>query len=152
METVIEVNKDSYYLALRRTQQTIRKQEQSWETWLVFFPKTMAKQKNNLAAKVKEEQSLRSSLPALSRQILELAKTRSEITITEIEDSTGANRNTIKVHLKKLAEHHYLVQLGKGRGARYTMKLPAGSRPGADHIISCPAYVPALLLRRHSAR
>src|SRR3984893_5756704 len=41
METVIEQNKDSYYLALRRTQQTIRKEDQSWEPWLVFFLKTM---------------------------------------------------------------------------------------------------------------
>jgi len=122
METIIEANKDSYYLALRRTQQTIRKEEQSWEPWLVFFFKTMVKQKDNLAAKVKDEQALRSALPALSRQILELAKTRGEITITEIEDSTGANRNTIKVHLKKLAEQHYLVQLGKGRGVRYAVK------------------------------
>jgi Fic family protein len=122
METIIEVNKDNYYAALRRTQQTIRKEEQSWEPWLVFFLRTLAKQKDNLAAKVKDEQALRSSLPALSRQILELAKTRGEITITEIEDSTGANRNTIKVHLKKLAEQHYLVQLGKGRGVRYTIK------------------------------
>jgi Fic family protein len=122
METVIEANKDSYYLALRRTQQTIRKEEQSWDPWLVFFLRTMAKQKDNLAAKVKDEQALRSSLPALSRQILELAKTRGEITITETEDSTGANRNTIKVHLKKLAEQRYLVQLGKGRGARYAIK------------------------------
>ena len=103
-------------------QQSIRKEEQNWEPWLVFFLKTMVKQKDNLAAKVKEEQALRASLPALSRQILELAKTRGEITITEIEDSTGANRNTIKVHLKKLAEQHYLVQLGKGRGARYAVK------------------------------
>jgi Fic family protein len=122
METVIEANKDSYYLALRRTPQSIRKEEQSWEPWLVFFFKTMVKQKDNLAAKVKDEQTLRSSLPALSRQILELAKTRGEITITEIENSTGANRNTIKVHLKKLAEQHYLVQLGKGRGVRYAVK------------------------------
>jgi Fic family protein len=122
MEGVIEQNKDSYYLALRRTQQTIRKQEQSWEAWLVFFLKTMAKQKDNLAAKVKEEQALRSSLPALSRQILEMAKTRGEITVKEIEDTTGANRNTIKVHVKKLAEQHYLLQVGKGRGARYTIK------------------------------
>src|SRR3984893_12214049 len=122
METVIEANKDSYYVALRRTQQTIRKEQQSWEPWLVFFLRTMAKQKDNLAAKEKDEQAPRSSLPALSRQILELAKTRGEITITEIEDSTGANRNTIKVHLKKLAEQHYLAQLGKGRGVRYTMK------------------------------
>ena len=122
METIVEANKDSYYLALRRTQQTIRKEQQSWEPWLVFFLRTMAKQKDNLAAKVKDEQALRSSLPALSRQILELAKTRGEITITEIEDSTGANRNTIKVHLKKLAERHYLAQLGKGRGVLYTIK------------------------------
>src|SRR6202034_1190284 len=96
MEGVVEQNKDSYYLALRRTQQTIRKEEQNWEAWLVFFLKTMAKQKDNLAAKVKEEQALRSSLAALSRQILELAKTRGEVTVKEIEDSTGANRNTIK--------------------------------------------------------
>jgi Fic family protein len=122
MEGVIEQNKDSYYLALRRTQQTIRKEKQNWEAWLVFFLKTMAKQKDNLAAKVKEEQALRAALPALSRQILELAKTRDEIAVKEIEDVTGANRNTIKVHLKKLTEQHYLAQVGNGRGARYTMK------------------------------
>jgi Fic family protein len=69
-----------------------------------------------------EEQALRSSLAALSRQILELAKTRGEVTVKEIEDSTGANRNTIKVHVKKLAEQQYLRQVGQGRGARYTIK------------------------------
>jgi Fic family protein len=122
MERVIEQNRDSYYLALRRIQQTIRKQKQNGEAWLVFFLKMMAKQKDNLAAKVKEEQALRSSLPALSRQILELAKSRGEVSVREIEDSTGANRNTIKVHVKKLAELHYLRQVGKGRGARYTIK------------------------------
>jgi hypothetical protein len=121
-ESVIEANKDNYYLALRRTQQTIRKGKQNWEYWLVFFLRTMVKQKNNLAAKVKEEQALRSSLPALSRQILELAKTRGEITAKEIEESTGANRNTVKAHLRKLASDNYLAQVGKGRGARYTPK------------------------------
>jgi len=77
---------------------------------------------NNLAAKVKEEQALRSPLPRLSRQILELAPTRGEITVKEIEESTGANRNTIKVHLRNLASDSYLAQVGKGRGAGYTLK------------------------------
>jgi Fic family protein len=122
MEGIVEANKDNYYLALRRTQETIRKEKQNWEYWLVFFLKTMARQKDKLAAKVKEEQALRSSLKALSRQILELAKTRDEITVKEIEDSTGANRNTIKVHVKKLAADYYLMQVGKGRGARYILK------------------------------
>jgi Fic family protein len=49
-------------------------------------------------------------------------KTRGEITVKEIEESTGADRNTITVHVKKLAEQHYLAQVGKGRGARYTIK------------------------------
>src|ERR1700757_1646322 len=122
MESIIERNKDSSYVALRRTQQTIGKEEQNWEPWLVFFLKTMAKQKDNLAEKVKVEQALRASLPALSRQILELVKTRGEITVKEIEESTGANRNTIKVHVKKLADQQYLQQLGQGRGARYMIK------------------------------
>ena len=41
-----------------------------------------------------------------------------ESKIKEIEESTGANRNTIKVHVKTLAEQHYLMPVGKGRGAR----------------------------------
>ena len=49
-------------------------------------------------------------------------KTRGEITVKEIEGSTGANRNTIKVHVKNLAEQHYLRQVGQGRGARYMIK------------------------------
>ena len=85
MESIVERNKDTYYLALRRTQQAIRKKEQNWEPWLAFFLRTMAKQKDNLAEKVKEEQTLRAALPALSRQILELMKTRGEITVKEIE-------------------------------------------------------------------
>jgi hypothetical protein len=39
----------------------------------------------------------------------------------KIENTTDANRNTIKVHVKKLAEQRYLVQAGKGRGVRYTI-------------------------------
>jgi Fic family protein len=58
MESIIETNKDSYYLALQRTQQKIYTSEQNWEPWLVFFLKTMVKQRDNLAYKIKQEQSL----------------------------------------------------------------------------------------------
>jgi Fic family protein len=109
---LIESNKDNYYLALRRTQQTIRKEEEIWEPWIVFFLRTMVSRRTTWPQTVKDEQSLRASLPALSRQILELAKARGEITVKEIEDGTGANRNTIKAHLKKLAGEAYLAQVG----------------------------------------
>src|SRR6187551_2757313 len=70
-----------------------------------------------LATKIQEEQYL----PALSRQIIELARIHGEISVKEIQDSIGANRNTIKAHLKKLTELHYLKRLGKGRGVRYVI-------------------------------
>ncbi|MEM7588985.1 MAG: DUF977 family protein [Myxococcota bacterium] len=119
METVIEANKENYYLALRRTQRTIRTDNQNWEPWIFFFLKSMVKQKNNLATKVKAEQVLKASLPALSRRIIDLVQERGEMTVREIEEVTGANRNTIKVHLRKLTEQEYLMPRGKGRGARY---------------------------------
>lgn len=83
------------------------------EPCFVCFLRTMAKQKDKLAAKVKEEQTLRAPLPTLSREILDLVKARGEITVKAIEDSTGASLNAIKFHLKMLAEQHYLTQVGK---------------------------------------
>ncbi len=37
LETVIEDNKDSYYLALRRTQQSLKIEKPDWNAWLLFF-------------------------------------------------------------------------------------------------------------------
>jgi hypothetical protein len=36
--------------------------------------------------------------------------------------ATGANRNTIKAHLKNLADRHCLTPIGKGRGSRNTIE------------------------------
>jgi len=33
----MEQSKDTYYLALRQTQQTIRMDSPYWQTWLIFF-------------------------------------------------------------------------------------------------------------------
>jgi len=122
METIIEANKENYYLALRRTQQTLRTESQNWGAWLTYFLKSMVKQKDNLLLKMKVERHLRAALPALSRSIIELANARGEVSVREVEDATHANRNTIKAHLKRLVEQEYLIAVGKGRGARYTVR------------------------------
>ena len=122
METVIEANKENYYLSLRRTQQTIRSDKQNWEPWVIFFFNTMVKLKNNLAFKIDGERQLRENLPALSRSIMRMASTDEEVTVRDLEAATGANRNTIKAHLKKLVAQEYLIAVGKGRGARHEIK------------------------------
>lgn len=77
---MIEVNKENYYLALRRTQQTIQSDKQNWEPWVAFILKTMVKQKDKLAFKIDDEHQLRENLPALSRSIMQLSITNEEVT------------------------------------------------------------------------
>jgi Uncharacterized conserved protein len=37
LESIIELNKESYYLALRQTQGSIRSEQPNWQPWLTFF-------------------------------------------------------------------------------------------------------------------
>jgi len=52
LESVIEQNKEAYYLALRQTQGTIRTESPDWQPWLVFFLRSLAEQVRRLEMKV----------------------------------------------------------------------------------------------------
>jgi predicted HTH transcriptional regulator len=119
MESVVERNKDAYYLALRRTQVTIRIGDPDWQPWLEFFLRTLQHQKVRLEKKIERERLVLGDLPELSVQILELARERGRITVAEATTLTGANRNTIKDHLSALTRARHLERHGKGRGTWY---------------------------------
>ena len=50
LESVIERNKDGYYLALRRTQGTLESDEPDWIPWLRFFLASLKAQKERLGS------------------------------------------------------------------------------------------------------
>src|SRR5471032_1843171 len=52
LESVIEQNKERYYLALRQTQTTIRTAAPNWEPWLLFFLSALHQQMRRLAKKM----------------------------------------------------------------------------------------------------
>ena len=52
LEAVVEENKESYYLALRRTQITLNNDAPDWVPWLTFFLRSLKKQKERLEAKI----------------------------------------------------------------------------------------------------
>jgi Fic family protein len=124
LESVVEKNKDGYYLALRTTQGTLDTDAPDLSPWLLFFLDCLKKQKDNLAIKIERENVMR-QLPALSTRILEIVKEHGEAAISDIHLLTGANRNTIKVRLRELVADGYLRMEGKGKGTRYLM----GDRP-----------------------
>jgi Fic family protein len=119
LESVIEQSKDAYYLALRRTQGTIRTETPDWQPWLLFFLRSLQQQKARLEKKIERERLILGDLPELSVQLLELCRERGHITVAEAAKATSANRSTIKDHLKALTRAGHIAQRGAGRGAWY---------------------------------
>jgi Fic family protein len=121
LESFIEQSKDAYYLALRRTQQTVRTTEPNWQPWVSFFLRSLQQQKAHLEKKIEQERLILGDLPELSVQILELCRHRGRVTVAEVVKVTGANRNTIKDHLKALTRVGHLTRHGAGRGSWYDL-------------------------------
>lgn len=122
LESVIELNKEAYYLALRQTQGTIRTEAPNWNSWLVFFLRSLAEQVRRLEKKVEREKLVLATLPKLSLQIVEFAKAHGRVTVGDAVRLTGVSRNTLKLHFRKLTEAGQLEQLGSGRGVWYHLK------------------------------
>lgn len=121
LESVIETNKENYYLALRRTQVTLNNESPEWQHWLVFFLRSLKKQKDNLLKKIERERYFLEAMPALSADIIELAKERGRITTSEVVMATKANRATVRKRLEALVRSQLLQQHGKGKGTWYSL-------------------------------
>lgn len=121
LESIIEHSKEAYYLALRRTQATIRKDAPDWQPWVTYFLNALKQQKDRLEKKIERERILIGDLPALSMQILELCRERGRVTVAEVSKLTNVSRNTVKNHLAALTEKGHLVRHGAGRGTWYTL-------------------------------
>ncbi|MDO8643925.1 MAG: DUF977 family protein [bacterium] len=123
LESLIEQNKDAYYLSLRQTQGTIQTSKPNWQPWIIYFLKILRQQKIRLEKKMAREKILVDSLPTLSVKIIEIAREHERVTVSTAVKVTGANRNTIKDHFKALVNKGHLVRHGAGRGVWYSLGL-----------------------------
>ena len=127
LESIVEHNKDSYYLALRRTQGTLDSDAPDWEPWLLFFLRSLKRQKDRLAAKIARAPSWEDLRPdALA--ILEQARAAGRITTGQAEKLTGAPRPTVKARLGELVKRGLLTRRGQGRGAWYGLPPSHGEQ------------------------
>jgi len=120
LEAVIENSKEAYYLALNKSQRTLKENEPDWQPWIEYFLKALQQQKQKLEAKLEKERLLFIKMPDVSTRILDLVRSRGQITIGEIVSFTNLNRNTIKKHLQSLVLDRHLIKHGEKKEARYT--------------------------------
>lgn len=122
LEAVIEDNKEGYYRALRQTQTTLNNAKPNYESWLIFFLKSLQKQKIRLEYKLKEKDiNLNSNdLTELETKILEYFEQNERGTNIKLIEFTNANRNTLKKALSSLVDKKFLTMHSKGRGSWYS--------------------------------
>lgn len=121
LESVIENSKESYYLALRQTQTSIRTDSPDWHPWLPFFLRALHQQMKRLERKMEQEHIVMAALPELSLKILDYAREHGRVTVKDMVILTGASRNTLKEHFRKLVANGQLTMQGKGRGIWYSL-------------------------------
>jgi Fic family protein len=121
LESIVEKSKESYYLALRQTQGTIRSENPNWQPWILFFLRSLHQQVKILSKKVEREKIVLACLPELSVQILEQARGHGRVTIGDMIKLTGISRNTLKEHFRTLIDKGHLEMHGSGRGVWYSV-------------------------------
>ena len=101
---------------------TFRSESPEYEPWILFFLNALETQKEVLTQKI-EKEKIFIKLSRLSQQILDLVKDHGELSISEIESITKANRNTLKKKLSELVKNKYLLTRGRGKGTRYVIGI-----------------------------
>src|SRR5690606_10217628 len=99
---------------------TLRTDKPDWEAWLLFFLRSLIKQKDALIRKIDlTPSSATGDLHPLAREILALLPDHETLTLRELVRLTGGKSSTLKLRIKELIECGHLIPKGKGRGAYY---------------------------------
>ena len=113
---------EGYYRALRRTQTTLTAKKPDWEAWLMFFLRSLVKQKDALAKKIAIEDTHATDLHPLAKKILTHFADHETLTLGQLVKLTKGKPSTLKLRLKELVQHGHLLPKGQGRGAHYVRK------------------------------
>jgi len=122
VESIIEKNKEGYYRALRRTQNTLKSEKPNYDDWLSFFLMTLLKQKRHLEVKIKSDVQTKVSnnISLTEQKILSLFENSANLTSPEISERLNLNLETAKKAVKSLVLKKYLVKNGSTKGAWYS--------------------------------
>jgi Fic family protein len=121
LEQIIEGTIAFHDAALLKTQQTLNSPLPDWGAWLLFFLRSLVRQKDQLVARMEASEKVIPELTELASRVIRLLGDVPALSVAAAVQATGANRNTVKATLRNLAARELLVARGKGRGAHYTL-------------------------------
>lgn len=117
-EKLIEDNKAEYYIALRRSQKTIKHKEEDTTPWLLFFLDILLEQTKR-AVELLSNENIEKLLSPKQLAVWEYINSVSETAPSDISKATKVARPTVNQALVKLLQLKKIERLGLGRGTRY---------------------------------
>lgn len=117
-EKLIEDNKPEYYIALRRSQKTIKKEREDITPWLHFFLDILLEQSKR-AIELLSKENIEKLLSPKQLKVWQYLNTVMEATPAEISHATKVARPTINQVLNKLLQLKKIERIGLGRTTRY---------------------------------
>jgi len=117
-EKIIEDNKADYYMALRKTQKTLKKTKANIAPWMDFFLSVIFKQSQQAVALLSQE-DIEKILSVKQLAVWRYLQTVSESSPLEISKKAKVARPTVNQALDKLLRLKKIERIGLGRGTRY---------------------------------
>jgi Fic family protein len=117
-EKLIEDNKPDYYLAIRKSQKTLRTDKPDIFSWLNFFLDTLLVQ-SQMAMQLFTQTNIETILSPKQFLVWNYLKKVSETTPREISKETGVPRPTINQVVNKLLYLRMIERIGQGATTRY---------------------------------
>lgn len=117
-EKLVEDNKPDYYLALRKSQKTIKTKKENILPWLDFFLTIFLKQ-SQMAIDLLSHENLERLFSAKQLAVWHYLQEKGEASPGELSQKTGVARPTINQVLNKLMGFKKIERFGLGRSTRY---------------------------------
>ncbi len=117
-EQIVERRKDEYYLALRKSQETFKTDQDTISPWLNFFMSVVQEQASKALAFVDEE-NVEDTLSPKQQEVWKYIVSVGETGPGEIVKATDIALGTVRQALERLLELNKIKRVGRGRGTRY---------------------------------
>ena len=117
-EKLVEDNKPEYYIALRRSQKTIKTKREDIASWLDFFLTIFLKQ-SQMAVELLSKEKVEKLLTNKQLVVWEYLNKVDKSTPLEIAEKTKVAYGTVRQALDKLMRLKKIERFGQGRSTRY---------------------------------
>ncbi|MDK2949159.1 MAG: hypothetical protein PWQ56_324 [Patescibacteria group bacterium] len=117
-EQLIERRKDEYYLALRESQETFKKDHETISPWLNFFLSVVREQAVK-ALSYLEEEKIEDVLSIKQNEVWKYLTSVEQAGPSEIVKATDVALGTVRQALDRLVALGMIKRVGRGRGTRY---------------------------------